>query len=366
MRIAFLVPSLEIGGAERQLVALAKGLVNSGHQVYIAQFYSGGPLEASLDNTNVRLVNLNKKGRWDFGSFLLNLHIFLKDTQPELLHSYLGTPNILSMLIHPLHPGIRKVWSIRASNMDMTQYSKLSQWAYKVEAHLSRFPRLIIANSRAGKNAAIRRGFPADSIKVIFNGIDTERFAPNDHLRELTRTMWKVDAKTTLVGLPGRLDPMKGHRVFIEAIDQFAGEGVKFICIGSGPLEQELRAYASGLGLVNILRWEPHSNDMPGVFNALDLTISSSFGEGFSNIIGESMACNTPCLVTDVGDSSHIVGPTGTVIPPNNPSMLAKAITEFQKTKWKDKPSPRQRVVDFFDLESMVSSTENAYHEIMS
>ena len=92
------------------------------------------------------------------------------------------------------------------------------------------------------------------------------------------------------------------------------------------------------------------------VMNGLDIhVLSSSYGEGFPNVVAESMACGTPCIVTDVGDSSYIVGKTGWVVPPNNSHKLAEAIQksldEIRSLKWNKRCIKAQlRIKDKFNI----------------
>ena len=96
------------------------------------------------------------------------------------------------------------------------------------------------------------------------------------------------------------------------------------------------------------------------VMNALDINVlSSSYGEGFPNVVAESMACGTPCVVTDVGDAPLIVGKTGWIVPPNNPKKLAKilelAINQIGNKNWSKKcKNARLRVEKKFDISNMI------------
>src|SRR5207248_7530370 len=80
------------------------------------------------------------------------------------------------------------------------------------------------------------------------------------------------------------------------------------------------------LGLGSRLIWAGTRRDMQKVYNAFDILVSSSYGEGFSNVIGEAMACGVPCVVSDVGDSARIVGSTGIVVPAREPEALAQGM----------------------------------------
>ena len=164
----------------------------------------------------------------------------------------------------------------------------------------------------------------------------------------------------------GRLDPMKGHPTFLRAASLLAQKmpGVRFVCVGDGPdaYKNELAALGEQLGLSGNLVWAGPQADMRAVFNAFDLaSSSSSFGEGFPNVIGEAMACKIPCVVTDVGDSPWIVEKTGMVVPPDDPKALAEGWEQFLKEDRNEKArKARLRIENNFSLDHLVNRTEEA------
>ena len=151
---------------------------------------------------------------------------------------------------------------------------------------------------------------------VIPNGIDTSRFREMPGSGARLRALWGVRDDQILIGLVGRLDYMKDHPTFLRAAAKLThhNDSVRFVCVGGGPISYaaQLKDLSSELGLHDRIVWAGDQDDMPSVYSALDLLVSSSSGEGFSNVIGEAMACGVPCVVTDVGDSALIVGETGT------------------------------------------------------
>ena len=375
MNILFLTRSLHVGGAERQLVSLASGLHARGHQVAVAVFYSGGPLDAELTATGVPLLDLKKKGRWDTAAFLASLIRLVRKVRPDILHGYLGTPNVLTVLLKPFCPGVRMVWGVRASNMDLSCYDRTSRFNYLLERRLARFANKIIVNSEAGLAYAASVGFPEETMVVVHNGVDVKRFCPDAEAGKAVRREWEVKDDERLIGHVARMDPMKDHPAFLRAAGILAEErpAARFVCVGDGsePRQRELRDLAKNLGLGDRLIWAGPRADIPAVFNALDILCSSSlYGEGFPNVLGEGMACGVPCVATDVGDSALVLGETGLVVPPGAFQLLAEALEQTALTLPNEKETlaqrTRKRIVAHFSREEMIRRTEEILADVLA
>lgn len=364
MKIIILTRSLHYGGAERQLVALAKGLHHCGHSVKVATFYPDGPLQIDLDRAGIPVHYLEKKGRWDMFGFLIRTYCFIRDEAPDILHGYLVVPNLLVAMFRPLFPKTKIVWGVRASDMDLTQYDWLARLSFSASSRLSHCADLIIVNSHCGMEYHSKQGYPLNKMIVIPNGIDTERFKPNAEDRVRLRAEWGVTENEKLIGIVGRLDPMKDHITFLNAAALLAKENanIRFVCVGDGDKDyrEMLHQMGSELGLGARLLWTGARADASAVYNAFDIATSSSrFGEGFPNVVGEAMSCGIPCVVTNVGDSAVIVGDTGIVVPPRDPRELADG---WNRSLLDARSIPineiRNRILQEYSLLSLIEHTE--------
>jgi glycosyltransferase involved in cell wall biosynthesis len=367
-KVVFLIRDLNYGGAQRQLVSLVKAL----HQedcfdVTVLHFYSGGPLLKGLIDRGITIISLEKQERWDVLGFFGRLFGHLKRIQPDVLHGYLGESNIVSMFVKPFFPSTRIIWGIRGSNTPSGRYGWLGSVLSLLERLLSSFTDLIIVNSHTGRTDYLDRGYAPDKMVVISNGIDTERFQPDSEAGAKVRSEWGISENTILIGLVGRLSPMKDHPTFLQAAALLSKEreDVRFVCVGVGEenYAKELYQLADDLGISEKILWAGGRSDMPAVFNALNIACSSSSdGEGFANVVGEAMACGVPCAVTDVGDSAWIVGRKGIVVPPKNPEALKTAIDELiEKANVDYNPQEiRQLIVEQFSVRQLVIQTKAA------
>lgn len=369
--IFFLIRSLELGGAERQLALLARGLQERGHWVVVVVFYHGGPYQKELQQAGVRVLSLEKRGRWDIPGFLWRYSRALKLSRPTVLHAYLGMPNILSLLARLFVPGVRIVWGLRASNMDMKRYDWLQRLSWWIECRLSRYADLIIVNSHAGMAFAEANGFPREKMRVIANGIDVERFRCDRAAGQAVRRQLGISEDAVVIGLVGRLDPMKGYPVLLQAAALLARnrdwQQVRFVIVGSGPegYRQRLFALTALQGLDDRIIWAGARTDLPAVYSSFDIFTSASvFGEGFPNVIGEAMACGLPCVVTDVGDAARIVGDLGIVVPPDDARALVDAWQRILSGDFKPNPARiRARIAEQFSVQTLVEKTEAVLFE---
>jgi glycosyltransferase involved in cell wall biosynthesis len=364
MKLVLLIRSLEIGGAERQLVALARGAMAFGHEVHVLTFYPSGVLRGDLERAGVPVSSLNKRDRWDVAGFLLRLVMALRQEEPTVLYSFLPMANLVGLLAARLAGVPQVAWGVRASNVDLTQYDRLSRFEVWLASMLARYASTIICNSEAGAAFHSGLGYPADRMTVIPNGIDTDRFCFDEAGRNRVRKEWGVTPSDLVIGLAARLDPMKGHETALKALALLGVDmpNIKLVCVGVGPLNESLRELSRQVKIEGQVIWAGARSDMPAVFSAFDISSSSSsYGEGFSNAIAEAMACERLCVVTDVGDSASIVGETGWVAQASSPEAMAeawcRALTMISTERKRMEIHARQRIVEQFSVERMVKRT---------
>jgi glycosyltransferase involved in cell wall biosynthesis len=351
-RILFLIRSFDAGGTERQLAELLRGLDRRRFDATVATLYDGGAFArevASIDG--ITYHSLAKRSRWD-AAFPWRLGRLLGQVRPHVLSSYLGVVNEAALCAGAALR-VPVVWNIRSSYIDFAHYDWLPRASFRAGGWLSRWPALTVFNSCAGRRFHEQHGYRPRRAVVIQNGIDVDRYRPDRAARDGVRAAWGVRPDERLVGLVGRLDPMKDHATFLRACAEVARTvpQLRIVCVGAGlsPAGGSLVELSAALGLQSRVIWAGFRDDMAAVYNGLDLAVSSSRGEGFSNVIAESMASGTTCVVTDVGDSCDIVGETGTVVP----AQLARPRDTLGA-------EARARIAARFSVRQMVQRTEDA------
>ena len=373
MRILLSIPSLQPGGAERQFAELAAGLAAHGHEGLAVALEQGGPVQNSLGAA--RLVVLGKTSRLGNLRVASGLAGQLRSFRPQIHYCFLTLACVLGGLLKPFFPATRLVLGLRATDVDHKAYAygRASRAMHALEARLSSLAELTIANSEAGRRDALARGFRADRTVVVPNGIYTARCQPDRTLGLDLRAAWGIGPGELLIGHVARLDPMKDHPNFLRAAALLAARrpGLRFVCVGGGPegYAADLRAQADALGLADRLIWAGGRTDMPAVYNALDLLcLSSAYGEGFPNVLGEAMACGVPCCATDAGDAALVLGEAGVLVPKGDAEALstglAKLLARLEHEGQGLRTACRERILRNFGVERMVAATETLLAEL--
>jgi glycosyltransferase involved in cell wall biosynthesis len=172
----------------------------------------------------------------------------------------------------------------------------------------------------------------------------------------------------------GRYHFMKDHATAISALDILHKSKRKFkvVLIGRGIDEKnrELNRLIDSHGLRANAIMLGEREDIPNVMNGLDIMMSSSCGEGFSNVIGEAMCCGVPCVVTDVGDSATIVDDTGISVPPRNAEALAEALKRMVDMPDHERGilarRARARMVGAYSLDKVVKMYDQLYCSVLA
>ncbi len=375
IRLLLISRSLGPGGAEAQLAELVKHIDKSRFEVTVVTYYSGGRhFERVQALPNVRLVSMDKKGRWDLLGFFLRLRKVFRETRPQIVCAYSGA-NEMAFLYGKLFRA-KTVLSIRSSFMNPDKYDWLHNLFQKMGRYLSHHCSLTISNSQAGKEEYAKVGYCADKIIVIRNGFDSNLYRAERTLGSGLRTEWGASADTIVIGQIGRIDPMKDHPTFLRAAAVLAKEreNVRFVCVGGRGEESyraELEALANELGLQNRLVWAGVQTNMPAVYNAFDIsTTTSAFGEGVPNALGEAMCCEVPTVTTDVGDAAYLRGDEKWVVPiADVEGIVAKWRTLLAMTPQEREEigkASRQRILAEFTPEQLTQKTEKVYVELVS
>ena len=231
-----------------------------------------------------------------------------------------------------------------------------------------------IAVSKATKDMWVERtNLEENKITVIYNGIDLAKFdQPVDRARIKGSLDIPLDAP--VVGCCARLHPMKGHQYLIEAAADVKKKipGVKFFCVGEGPLRDELTRQVDALGLKDTILFLGHRDDVIDITKIFDIAVLPSVSlESLSYVLIEAMACSKATVASHFSGIVEVVqdGISGILVPRFDARALANAISELLSNKEKALAmglNGRKRVEELFTQKRMLSETFQIYDTLLT
>ena len=375
MRVMHVITGLSTGGAETMLLKLLSAAAERMEHVVISLGDEGtiGPRISAL-GVPVHCLRLKRNAPNPFRA--LSLLPLARRIAPQLIQGWMYHGNLMASMAAP---AVRKnalrqkppvLWNIRQTVYDLRRERWLTARLIRLGARLSAGPAAIIYNSQTSAGQHEDLGYRAEKRVIIPNGFDCQVLRPDEAARKAVRAELGILPETILVGLVARYHPMKDHLGFLKAAAMVVQSHpqTRFVLAGAGisSKQPKLAEAIQQTGLHGHVILLGERSDIPRLNNAFDIGCSASgWGEGFSNSIGEAMACGVPCAVTDVGDSAYIVAESGFVAPPRAPEALANALLRLIDMGSSGRQQlgikARQRVEAQFSLPAIVQNYENLY-----
>lgn len=377
MRILHCITGLDIGGAETMLYRLATRMDIVRYQSRVVSLLEPGPMGPRLQDAGIRVDSLGMTRGVPSPAGLMKLVKIIRSWRPDVVQTWLYHADLAGLiatrLAFPLGGGPKVAWNIRCSFMALEEYRKLTGATLKACAALSKFPDAVLTNSEEARRFHTKLGYTPKRFEVIPNGFDLDRFKPDSEARIDIRRELYIPQDAPVVGHAARFDAMKDHKTLAQAVARVSGEmpNAYFILVGRGidADNQELQTWFAEAGVpLDHLRLLGERSDMERVMAAMDVHVSSSIGESFPNVVGESMACGVPNVVTDVGDSALIVSDTGLVVPPANGDALGKALLQLMDSVLSDRRqtshTARQRIENNYSLPAIITRMSALYDDL--
>lgn len=332
-KVAIVITGLEVGGAETFLAELlTKRPLETEFRVY--SLLDGGPIAEKIEAMGIPVVGLHLRAGHPSLAAVIALWRHIREYRPDLVHTWMYHADLLGGVVAKL-AGVRHViWHLHNSDLSPARVRSMTRLVVRINGVLSHFvPDVVLSCSRAGVQTHISHGYSSKKIAVVSNGVDTQQFAPQASAAESVRHEFGISEGLPIIGFVARMDPQKDHAGFFDAVRLFfeMGGDAHFVLAGRDvtPDHWQLPKWRDATGRPERMTLAGQRSDISRLMASFDVATSASFGEAFPMVLIEAMACGTPCVATDVGDSPLIVGDAGTIIQPGDPSALAAAWLEL-------------------------------------
>jgi glycosyltransferase involved in cell wall biosynthesis len=374
IRVTHVITDLDTGGAEMMLFKLLSRIDSSRISSRVISLTDEGPIGLKIRNLGIPVTSLGMKPGSVDPTAIFKLAANLRRPKTDVVQTWMYHSDLIGGLAALLAGGIPTLWNIRNSTLDPHTSKASTRFIAGLNARLSYLlPFRVLVCSEKARRVHESLGFDRKKMLMIPNGFDLLEFQPDLEARTSLLEELNIDPRSPIVGWVGRHDPQKDLPTLVDAARAVADvrPDVSFVLCGDriSSDNPELVGWIQSKGLESNFHLLGRRSDIPKVTAGFDLAVSSSaYGEAFSNVIGEAMACGVPCVVTDVGDAGIIVADTGRVVAPRSPQSLAAAILELMNLpageRTKMGTQARERILQNYDLLRVVDAYTQVYLEV--
>jgi glycosyltransferase involved in cell wall biosynthesis len=386
LRIAMLLPNLQVGGSQEVVCSLARALTADDCQPIACALFEGGPLEADLrdQGTPVEVLHLQRRPLralpWcvaDCCRMWLRLRQFLKANRINVIQTNnLGSQDYLTLAVAKTLGVPVVTFNFHSERIfpperERSTLAAIRSWLYR---RCRRWASDYVAVSPGTKDSMLQRlKLKSDQVTVICNGVDTERFSQADN-RCRVRARLGLPESAQLLTTVGTLKPVKGHEHLIAAAGRVREhyDDVHFLLVGDGPLRPELEAQVAAAKLADRIHFLGSRRDVGELLAASDAFVLPSLWEGLSMALLEAMAAGKPVVATRVSGTSSVLEGTGggLLVPPGDANALAEAILSLLARSPQERramgEAARRQVVANFSVHKQAEEYRQLYRRLLA
>jgi glycosyltransferase involved in cell wall biosynthesis len=375
MKILHIISGLPIGGAEMMLYKLLSVIDWDIFEPVVISLTDYGSLGNNIIKLNIPVYKVEINAGFPNPFKVCRFIKLIRKINPELIQGWMYNGNLAALLARWVLPNhVPLLWNIRHTPDDLKKEKRLTARVIRLGARLSTQPDQIIYNSKVSAQKHESIGYSDKHKNFIPNGFNCEQFKPFNDAKSKLRHSLGLKKETLLIGLVARYHIMKDHVTFLHSAGKLnkTYPEIHFVLVGQGVDKNNhlLIKLIEDLKITKNIHLLGKRMDVDEITAGLDIACSSSsWGESFSNAIGEAMACGIPCVVTDVGDSAWIVGETGIVVKPGDRKAFTDAMITLIKISSEERLGlgklARNRIIKHFSLNLVVKQYEDMYQNLL-
>jgi lipopolysaccharide heptosyltransferase II len=358
MNILQIVPELRSGGVERGTVDFAKYLLMQNHGSFVVS--AGGSLVADLESAGVKHITLpvHKKSLFSIMRQISALTRILRDEKIDLVHARSRVPAWIAFFACrrigiPMVTTCHGVYSTHA-------FSRIMGWGKYV----------IVISHAVSRHMKESFGVPHHRIRLIHRGVNLKEFNIDSDSKP------PKEPQSAIIGIVGRVTPIKGHRVMLKAMARIARvhPDARLWVIGDSPRPRymdELKLMVRKLDLQNHVEFMGTRQDIPALMSRMSMLVAPAIGEeAFGRVLIEAGACGVPVIASRIGGIVDVIrhGTDGILVPAGDASALAENIIAYLKEPEyaaRLAASLRRRVKEEFNDRVMFEKTIGVYRETL-